>query len=147
MSSGRPLIPATPVHPSATIRDELEARGWSVSELARRGRCSRTNLGLVMKGARVTPTVARALSRAFGTSEAFWLRYQLLFELDTRYHVTRDWAERFKIARGTKRPRNVSPGIWRAQLAACRGQRRELLMQLRDLERQIADVQAGRLAT
>lgn len=68
-------------HPGEYIKEEMEARGWTPNELARR-----MDFGLsIVKGLcrgerRVTRLTAQALGRAFGTEAEVWLNLQAAYD-------------------------------------------------------------------
>ena len=66
--------PAQVFHPGEFIREELEARGWSQTDLAEiMGRPVPTINMIVNGNKRVTPETARELGEAFGTSAEMWM--------------------------------------------------------------------------
>jgi HTH-type transcriptional regulator / antitoxin HigA len=68
--------------PGDFIREELEARGWSQSDLARiLGRPLQT-VNLIVNGKKeVTPQTALELAAAFGTSPELWLNLETSYRL------------------------------------------------------------------
>ncbi len=69
----------------AFIQEELDARGWSVADLAKAMMWPRRRVEHVMSGDMpVQWRVATDLGRAFGTSMALWLN------LETRYRVSQE---------------------------------------------------------
>ena len=73
---------ATPTHPAASLRDSLEAVGWSVNEFAARLGVSRNTASRLLNGhCGITPSVALALE-GIGWSDAdFWMRRQANYDL------------------------------------------------------------------
>ena len=66
--------PAETFPPHVYIAEEVEARGWSVFDLAREMRVPPAIAATVLTGVEpVSPLVARRLARAFGTSTELWL--------------------------------------------------------------------------
>jgi plasmid maintenance system antidote protein VapI len=60
--------------PGAYVREELYDRGWSVQEFAERAELTvDTAKRLISASLPVTPGLARAIARAFGTDSAMWL--------------------------------------------------------------------------
>ncbi len=73
---------ATPTHPAASLRDSMEAVGWSVNEFAARLGVSRNTASRLLNGhTGITPAVALALE-GIGWSDAdFWMRRQANYDL------------------------------------------------------------------
>lgn len=73
--------PAQCFPPGEFIRDELEARGWSVADLAERTRGgvfpkrapAAADWQAIINGAPLSEWDAHLLHRAFGTSTEYWL--------------------------------------------------------------------------
>lgn len=60
-----------------TIREEIAARGWTVTELSRRSIIDVSVLDRILNGSEsVTETTSRLLGRAFGISRGCYLRLQ-----------------------------------------------------------------------
>jgi antitoxin HigA-1 len=82
-----PLVPSrvasmVPVHPGKILKDELEARGLSLSRLALALRVPSGRLTYIVNGKRgITPDTALRLARYFGTSAAFWINLQARYDL------------------------------------------------------------------
>jgi HTH-type transcriptional regulator/antitoxin HigA len=73
--------PAQLFHPSEFIRDELEARGWSVAELARRMGCPvKDATDLVNGQERITLKTAVWLQAAYMVSAEMWLNLQTMWD-------------------------------------------------------------------
>ena len=78
ISRGMPLT-----HPGASIRDSMEAMGWSVTECARRLGTPREHLSRLLNGhIGISPAMALALERIGWSSARFWLRRQAYHDLD-----------------------------------------------------------------
>lgn len=79
-------VPAEVFPPGNLIRDELEARGWTQTDLAEiLGRPLRT-INEILSGKRaITPETAQGLGEAFGVGAQFWLS----MESSYRLHVYR----------------------------------------------------------
>lgn len=74
--------PAEVFSPGEFLRDELEERGWTQSDLA--GIVGRPigTVNEIIKGKRkITPETAQGLSAAFGTSAEFWLNLETAYQL------------------------------------------------------------------
>ena len=83
---------ANPPHPGETIRFEcIEACGWTVTEAARRLRCSRSTLTRVLNGqAGISPKLAIAMERQGWSNADFWMRLQAGFDLaEARRRLTK----------------------------------------------------------
>src|SRR5947209_939091 len=75
-------IPAEVFAPGEFIRDELEARGWSRSDLAEiLGRPTRLVDEIVSGERPGTPEMARGLGDAFGTGPQFWMNLESSYRL------------------------------------------------------------------
>ena len=77
-SRGMPLT-----HPGASIRDNIEEMGWTVTECAQRLRTPRENLSRLLNGRiGISPSMALALERIGWSNARFWMRRQAYFDLD-----------------------------------------------------------------
>ena len=75
-------VPAEVFPPGEFIRDELEARGWSQTDLARILGRPLPTVNQIMSGkVGITPTTAGELAEAFGTSAEFWLNLEVTYRL------------------------------------------------------------------
>lgn len=78
-----PLRPFTPVTPGEILEEELEARGWSQSDLAAvLGRPVQAVNEITTGKKAITPETAIALSQALGTSAEYWLNLESSYRLD-----------------------------------------------------------------
>lgn len=69
-------------HPGEYLRDEIEARGWSPSDLAEILGYERNVISDIFAGRRsISPEFAKALADAFGTSAQLWLNLQSAYRL------------------------------------------------------------------
>ncbi len=69
------------IPPGEFLQEELEARGWTISDLAREMNCAEHyTRSLVKGGHRITRMAALLLSQALGTSDEFWLSLQLQYD-------------------------------------------------------------------
>ena len=72
----------SPIHPGEHLTDALENLGVSPAELARAVRVPANRITGILHGRRaVTADTALRLGRYFGTSAAFWMNLQQLYEL------------------------------------------------------------------
>lgn len=78
--SDRPK-PAIVFPPSDFLREELEAREWTISDLGREmGGAEHYARSLVKGGHRITRVAAMMLEQALGTSAEFWLNLQASYD-------------------------------------------------------------------
>ncbi|HEX8342968.1 MAG TPA: HigA family addiction module antitoxin [Tepidisphaeraceae bacterium] len=79
-----PFKPAEAFPPGEFIRQEIEARGWTQSDLARViGRPLQT-VNMIVNGKKaVTAETAKALGLAFGTGPELWLNLETAYRLHT----------------------------------------------------------------
>ena len=74
--------PAEVFPPGEFIREELEERGWTQSDLSKIMGRPLPVLNLIISGRKsITPETAVALGSAFGTSAEFWLNLESAFQL------------------------------------------------------------------
>lgn len=74
--------PAEVFSPGEFLRDELEERGWTQSDLADIVGRPIGTVNEIIKGKRkITPETAQGLSAAFGTSAEFWLNLETAYQL------------------------------------------------------------------
>ncbi len=72
----------SPIHPGEHLTDALESLGVSPAELARALHVPANRVTGILHGRRaVTADTALRLGRYFGTSAAFWMNLQQLYEL------------------------------------------------------------------
>jgi HTH-type transcriptional regulator / antitoxin HigA len=75
-------VPAEVFPPGEFLRDELEARGWTQSELATiMGRPVQTINAIIGGRKKITPETAQGLADALGTTAAFWLNLESAYRL------------------------------------------------------------------
>jgi addiction module HigA family antidote len=73
-------------HPAVSLRESLEATGWSVNEFAARLGVSRIAASrLLNERTCITPDVALALERIGWSTADFWLRRQASYELSVAH--------------------------------------------------------------
>jgi len=74
--------PAEVFPPGDFIREELEERGWTQSDLAKIMERPLPAINMIIAGKKsVTPETAIGLAGAFGTSPAFWLNLETAYQL------------------------------------------------------------------
>ena len=72
----------TPIHPGEHLKDELVALDMSASELARQLRIPANRVTEIIAGERsISAETAVLLGHWFGTSPAFWLNLQSIYDL------------------------------------------------------------------
>jgi len=70
------------IHPGEHLAEELRTLGMSAAELARKLEVPTNRITGILNGQRaITGDTALRLAHFFGTSAAFWLNLQSLFEL------------------------------------------------------------------
>ena len=93
MTRANELIPAIAIHPGETLKEELEARGWTQSYLAEKiGRPVQLINMIVNERKGISEDTALDFAEAFGTSAEFWIN------LDVQYRLTRARQRRMKKA-------------------------------------------------
>ena len=76
------MTAANPTHPAVSLRDSLEAEGWSVTEFAARLKISRSTASRLLNGrCSISPEVAVALESIGWSNAAFWMRRQAYYDL------------------------------------------------------------------
>ena len=71
-----------PAHPGEIIRDCIEDLGLTVTDAAEVLGVTRSNFSKILNGrGGVSPEMAIRLSKAFGSTSAFWLKLQLNYDL------------------------------------------------------------------
>lgn len=91
--------PAEVFPPGDYIREELDARGWTQSDLAKIiGRTQPAVNEMITWKRGITPESALALAAAFGTSPEFWMNLETIYSLaqvGTDVKAIRKRAEKF----------------------------------------------------
>lgn len=84
--------PAEVFHPGVLIRDEMEARGWSIDTLVQESLMGRVWLEEIIAGTQsVTAISAMGLSRAFGGEDMqLWLDLQTAYDKGAKAHITKE---------------------------------------------------------
>ena len=71
-----------PTHPAASLRDALEAEGWTINDFAANLGISRNTASrLLNEHSGITPALALALERIGWGTAAFWMRRQATYDL------------------------------------------------------------------
>ena len=71
-----------PAHPSAIVRTNFEAEGWSVNEFAGKLGISRNRVSRLLNArCGISPSMALALERIGWSSADFWMRLQANYDL------------------------------------------------------------------
>lgn len=72
----------TPIHPGCILADELAELGITPTELARQLRVPHNRISQILQGKRaITGDTALRLGHWFGTSAAFWMNLQSLYDV------------------------------------------------------------------
>lgn len=71
------------VSPKEIIREEIDARGWSMDRLVIEAGWTATLAREVLGGRKITRLVAIGLAQAFGTSEDLWVNLQRAYDAPT----------------------------------------------------------------
>ena len=73
---------ARPIHPGEHVREYMESREWTVTELAKRLRIGRVaTSNLVNRRAGISAPMALRLELVFSRPARFWLTLQLNYDL------------------------------------------------------------------
>ena len=71
-----------PTHPGGSVRDSMNAMGWTVEECADNLGISRDTLSQLVNGeCGISPNVAIALENAGWSNAKFWMRRQAYYDL------------------------------------------------------------------
>ena len=71
-----------PAHPSAIVKTNLKAEGWSVTEFSEKLGMSRNTVSELMESrCGITPELALALERIGWSKAEFWMRLQANYDL------------------------------------------------------------------
>ena len=71
-----------PAHPGESLRDAMEAEGWTVTEAAAKLGCTRQTFSRLLNARTgISPAMALALERIGWSNAAFWVRRQAHYEL------------------------------------------------------------------
>ena len=71
-----------PSHPGVSVRESMEAEGWTVTECADRLGVSRNTMSRLANGrCGISPAVALALERIGWSNAEFWMRRQTYYDL------------------------------------------------------------------
>lgn len=73
---------ANPSHPGVSVRESMEAEGWTVTECAGRLGVSRNTMSRLVNGrCGISPAVALALEGIGWSNAEFWMRRQAYYDL------------------------------------------------------------------
>ena len=73
---------ANPSHPGASVRESMQAEGWTVTECADHLGVSRNTMSRLVNGrCGISPAVALALERIGWSNAEFWMRRQAHYDL------------------------------------------------------------------
>ena len=99
----------TAVHPGEVLKEELDERGVSPTELARRIDVPANRVSQIVAGKRmITTDTALRLGHWFGTDPQFWMNLQARFDLVT---AEREAGERIgALPVGDAEPHGAVPG-------------------------------------
>lgn len=85
-------------HPGVFIREELEARGWSQTDLAYILGCHPQSVNVILSGKRgVSPEMAKSLADAFDVSAELFLNLQRMYDLSRAEEASPSIARRAKL--------------------------------------------------
>jgi HTH-type transcriptional regulator/antitoxin HigA len=92
------FVPAQPFPPGEYIQDELEARTWTIDDLADvTGISTRQLKNLIHAKSGITPDSAKALADAFGQDAQTWMNLQAAYELAIHAQEERDVARKSRL--------------------------------------------------
>jgi HTH-type transcriptional regulator/antitoxin HigA len=90
--------PAEVFPPGEFIKEELEARGWTQTDLAEiLGRPFQLVNDIIAGKRAITPETAKGLGDAFGTGAEFWLNMESIYQLNQVKNADRDVAKRARL--------------------------------------------------
>ena len=83
METRKKYLSPVVIHPGELVKDWMEEKGVTASEMALRAGLSETSVRRIVSGWEdITPGVAAALERATSISSTFWMRAQQFYEED-----------------------------------------------------------------
>jgi antitoxin HigA-1 len=75
-------VPRSPIHPGEHLAETIEAIGITATQLAHDLRVPPNRITAILHGLRgITADTALRLARYFGTSAAFWMNLQQIYDL------------------------------------------------------------------
>jgi HTH-type transcriptional regulator/antitoxin HigA len=87
-----------PIHPGEYIKEELDAREWTIDDLAEITGVSSRQLKNLIKGTSgITPNTAQCLAESFGQEVETWMNLQMAYELATAAKEERHIARKAKL--------------------------------------------------
>jgi len=93
-SDNNDFTPFAACHPSEIIKSEIEARGMSRTEFAKRMNMQPSNVTRLLKGEDITVQTAQRLEEALGIPAREWLGLQALYVSDSKKIALRNERER-----------------------------------------------------
>ena len=92
------LIPYIALPPIEIVKEEMDARGISLEEMAALLEMSADNLNRMFEeGTDITPILAQKLEQAWGISAGTWLKLQTNYEQDKAAIAQRDKEKREEV--------------------------------------------------
>lgn len=74
-------------HPSEFIIEEMEERNWTLVDISHYSQIDADRIQNVINGGRISRSIAKGLSQAFGTSAAMWMKLQKSYDQGTITHA------------------------------------------------------------
>lgn len=89
--------PFSAIHPAEIIKEEIKARSMTQKELAERMGMQAPNVTRLLKGEKITASIAQRLEDALGIPSDFWMRLQTQYDKDVKAIAVRDENEKAAI--------------------------------------------------
>lgn len=71
-----------PISPGEILKEELEARDWSIEVFASMIKRHIERVKSIIKGGKITKLEAQIIAKALGTSSHLWMRLQEEYDVD-----------------------------------------------------------------